>query len=87
LGDGGVLLNFGSAVVLPEVFLKALTVARNLGYNVHNFTTANFDMLRHYRPQVNVVHRPTQTGGRGFQFTGHHEIMIPLLIAAIIEGI
>ena len=85
LGDGGVVLNFGSAVVLPEVFLKSLTVARNLGYRVHNFTTANFDMIRHYRPQVNVVQRPIRTGGRGFQFIGHHEIMIPLLIAGIIE--
>jgi len=87
IGEGGVLLNFGSAVVLPEVFLKALTVARNLGFNVHNFTTANFDMIKHYRPQVNIVQRPTQTGGKGFQFTGHHEIMIPLLLATIIENI
>ena len=87
LGNGGVLLNFGSAVILPEVFLKALTVVRNLGFNVHSFFTANFDMLRHYRPQVNVIQRPTQTGGKGFQFIGHHEIMIPLLIAGIIEGI
>ena len=87
LGDGGVLLNFGSAVVLPEVFLKALTVARNLDYNVHNFITANFDMLSHYRPMVNVVQRPNLTGGRGFHFIGHHEIMIPLLIAAITEVI
>ncbi len=85
LGDGGVLINVGSAVVLPEVFLKALTVARNLGHRVHRFTTANFDMFRHYRPQVNVVQRPTQTGGIGFQFIGHHEIMIPMLVAGIIE--
>ncbi len=87
LTQESVVLNFGSAVVLPEVFLKALTVARNLGHNAHRFTTANFDMLRHYRPQVNVVQRPTQTGGKGFQFTGHHEIMIPLLVAGILEGI
>ena len=87
LTEGSVVINFGSAVVLPEVFLKALTVARNLGHNAHGFTTANFDMLRHYRPQVNVVQRPTQTGGKGFQFTGHHEIMIPLLVAGILEGI
>jgi len=87
LTAGSVVLNFGSAVVLPEVFLKALTVARNLGYNAHGFTTANFDMLRHYRPQVNVIQRPTQTGGKGCQFTGHHEIMIPLLVAGILEGI
>ena len=87
LSQGSVVLNFGSAVVLPEVFLKALTVARNLGHNAHGFTTANFDMLRHYRPHLNVVQRPTQTGGKGFQFTGHHEIMIPLLVAGILEGI
>ncbi len=87
LSQGSVVLNFGSAVVLPEVFLKALTVARNLGHNAHGFTTANFDMLRHYRPRVNIVQRPTQTGGLGYQFTGHHEIMIPLLVAGIFEGI
>jgi len=87
LTEGSVVLNFGSAVVLPEVFLKALTVARNLGHNAHGFTTANFDMLRHYRPQVNVIQRPTQTGGKGYQFTGHHEIMIPLLVAGILEVI
>ena len=85
LGNGGVLLNFGSAVILPEVFLKALTVVRNLGYDTHKFSTANFDMLQHYRPRVNVLNRPTQTGGRAYQFTGHHEIMIPLLFAGIIE--
>jgi len=87
LTKGSIVLNFGSAVVLPEVFLKALTVARNLGHNAHGFITANFDMLRHYRPQVNVVQRPTQTGGKGYQFTGHHEIMIPLLVGGILEGI
>ena len=86
LGGGGVLLNFGSAVVLPEVFLKALTVARNLGAEVFNFTTANFDMIRHYRPRMNVVSRPTQDGGEGFDFAGHHEIMFPLL-AAMVKGI
>jgi len=85
LGDGGVLLNFGSAVLLPEVFLKALTIARNLGHNVVNFTTANFDMIQHYRPNENVVKRPTNMGGQGYAFTGHHEIMIPLLASAIIE--
>ncbi len=85
LGDGGVVLNFGSAVVLPEVFLKALTVARNLGHPAFGFVTANFDMFQHYRPRVNVVERPTQGSGRGYQFVGHHEIMIPLLAAAIIE--
>ncbi|UCE06308.1 MAG: hypothetical protein JSW07_22485 [bacterium] len=87
LTQGSVVLNFGSAVVLPEVFLKALTVAHNLGHNAHGFKTANFDMFRHYRPQVNVVQRPTQTGGTGYQFTGHHEIMIPLLVAGVLEGI
>jgi hypothetical protein len=81
--DGGVVLNVGSAVILPEVFLKALTVARNLGYKAKGFSTANFDMIRHYRPQMNVVERPTQKYGRGYHFTGHHEIMIPLLAAMI----
>lgn len=81
LQGAGVVLNIGSAVILPEVFLKALTVVRNLGYNARGFTTANFDMIRHYRPQVNVVERPTQKHGRGYSFVGHHEIMIPLLAA------
>jgi hypothetical protein len=83
LGDGGVVLNVGSAVVLPEVFLKALTVARNLGHSCKNFTTANFDMIQHYRPRVNVVQRPTLAGGQGYSITGHHEIMIPLLAAGV----
>ncbi len=83
LGGGGVVLNFGSAVILPEVFLKALTVARNLGADVFNFTTANFDMIRHYRPRMNVVTRPTQDGGEGFDVAGHHEIMFPLLAAMV----
>ena len=83
LKGGGVVLNIGSAVILPEVFLKALTVARNLGFKAQGFTTANFDMIRHYRPQMNVVERPTRKYGRGFNFTGHHEIMIPLLAAMI----
>ncbi|MFQ6094315.1 MAG: hypothetical protein ACE5OR_16845 [bacterium] len=83
LGDGGVLLNVGSAVVLPEVFLKALNLARNLGHSVKNFTTANFDMIQHYRPRVNVVQRPTQSSGHGFAITGHHEILIPLLAVGI----
>jgi hypothetical protein len=85
LGGGGVLLNFGSAVIMPEVFLKALSVARNLGAPVSDFTTANFDMIQHYRPKVNVVQRPVLKGGMGYAITGHHEIMIPLLAAAIIE--
>lgn len=85
LGDGGVVLNLGSAVVMPEVFLKALSLARNLGHAITHFTTANFDMIQHYRPSVNVVQRPTLSGGNGFSITGHHEIMIPLLAAAIYE--
>jgi hypothetical protein len=83
LSGGGVALNIGSAVILPEVFLKALTVARNLGYRVKGFSAANFDMIRHYRPTVNVVERPTHGHGRGYNFTGHHEIMVPLLAAMI----
>ncbi|MDA8138405.1 MAG: hypothetical protein M0036_07080 [Desulfobacteraceae bacterium] len=85
LGQGGVVLNLGSAVVMPEVFLKALAVARNLNPGVTDFTTANFDMLQHYRPAVNVVQRPVLKGGRGYAITGHHEIMIPLLAAAVYE--
>jgi hypothetical protein len=76
---GGVLANIGSAVILPEVFLKALTVARNLNQGESRLTTANFDMIEHYRPRVNVVIRPTYKAGKGFSFVGHHEIMVPLL--------
>jgi hypothetical protein len=83
LGDGGVALNVGSAVIMPEVFLKAIAIARNLGHPCHNFFTANFDMIQHYRPMQNIVRRPTMTGGKGYSFTGHHEIMIPLLTAGI----
>jgi hypothetical protein len=87
MNDGGVYLNLGSAVVLPEVFLKAVSVVRNLGYPLANFTTVNFDFLQHYRPKVNVVERPhAKSGGRGFAITGHHELMIPLLAAALIES-
>ena len=86
LNDGGVYLNVGSAVVMPEVFLKAVSAVRNLGHPLANFTTANFDFLQHYRPRVNVVDRPhAQSGGAGYAITGHHEIMIPLLAAALIE--
>jgi hypothetical protein len=85
LDGGGVALLFGSAVVLPEVFLKALTVARNVTGRVDMFTTASFDMIRHYRPRKNVVERPTQDGGKGFTFVGHHEIMLPLLATAVLE--
>ena len=83
--EGGVVLNIGSAVIMPEVFLKALTIARNLGHKVERFTTATFDMTRHYRPTENVQRRPTKLGGQGFYLIGHHEIMIPLLFAAVTE--
>lgn len=85
--EGGVVLNIGSAVIMPEVFLKALTIARNLNNGApRQFVTADFDMMKHYRPRVNVVERPTRTGGgRGYQITGHHEIMIPLLAWAVVE--
>ncbi|MCI5150719.1 MAG: hypothetical protein D3916_15270, partial [Candidatus Electrothrix sp. MAN1_4] len=83
--EGGVYINVGSAVLLPEVFLKALTVVRNLGHEAKRFTTANFDFIRAYRPSTNVVHRPTLEGGKGFNFTGHHELMIPLLAAALVD--
>ena len=84
---GGVYLNIGSAVVLPEVFLKALSAARNLGHEVKDFTTVNMDMIQHYRPNTNVVRRPVLTGGKGISLTGHHEINVPLLLAMIIEGL
>lgn len=87
LGDGGVYLNVGSAVLLPEVFLKALSIAQNLGHQVDHFTTANFDMQQHYRPLQNVVKRPTSGKSRGYTVTGHHEIMIPLLAAGILDRI
>jgi hypothetical protein len=95
LNEGGVYLNVGSAVVMPEVFLKAVSAVRNLGHPLAGFTTANFDFLQHYRPRVNVVERPHSgsggagfslpTAGRGYAITGHHELMIPLLAAALIE--
>lgn len=85
LHNGGVVLNFGSAVILPEVFLKALNLARNLGFKVQNFTAANFDMIHHYRPSQNVVTRPVAGSGKGFYIVGHHEIMLPLVAQAIIE--
>jgi hypothetical protein len=87
LDGGGVYLNVGSAVIMPEVFLKAVSAVRNLGNRLENFTTVNFDFLQHYRPRVNVVERPhAGAGGRGFALTGHHEIMIPLLAALLAEG-
>ena len=82
LTDGGAYLNWGSTVIMPEVFLKALSVVRNLGYR-GDFVTADFDFIRHYRPRTNVVHRPHLDGGRGYMFTGHHEVMIPLLAAGL----
>ncbi|HLE20286.1 MAG TPA: hypothetical protein VJB88_04105, partial [Vicinamibacteria bacterium] len=78
-------LNVGSAVVLPEVFLKAVSVVRNLGHPLSNFSTASFDFMRHYRPRKNVVERPVTGSGRGYELVGHHEIMIPLLAAALLE--
>jgi len=85
LNDGGIFLNFGSAVIMPEVFLKAVTVVRNLGFPLNNFYTAVFDMNMHYRPNMNIVHRPTLSGGKGYYFIGHHEIMIPLFFQALKE--
>jgi hypothetical protein len=86
LVGGGVVLNIGSAVIMPEVFLKALTVARNLGADARGFTTVVLDMNNHYRPTMNVKIRPTQDGGRGYAITGHHEIMVPLLAAMVLSG-
>ena len=83
--EGGVFINLGSAVILPEVFLKALSLVRNLGHEVSDFTTVNMDFVRQYRPMTNVVHRPTMEGGKGYNLVGHHEIMFPLLCAAVIE--
>ncbi len=83
--EGGVYANIGSAVILPEVFLKAVSAARNLGYTLKHFTTVNMDFIRHYRPTQNVVTRPTADGGTGYTLIGHHEILIPLFAASIIE--
>jgi hypothetical protein len=83
--EDGVYMNIGSAVIMPEVFLKALTLVRNLGNKVKRFTTVNMDFIRHYRPMTNVVHRPTASGGQGYALIGHHEMMFPLLAAAVIE--
>jgi hypothetical protein len=83
--DGGVVVNLGSAVVMPEVFLKALTVARNVSGRVGDFTTANLDMIQHYRPTENVLRRPTRVRGRGLPLTGHHEILLPLLHALLLD--
>ena len=85
--EGGAYINLGSAVVLPEVFLKAFPLVKNLGFTLKNFTTVDMDFIRHYRPTTNVVKRPTLEGGEGFSLTGHHELMFPLLAAALIENI
>lgn len=87
MDGGGVYINYGSAVVMPEIFLKAVTVVRNLGHQLSEITTANFDFVQRYRPMTNVVHRPTANGaGEGFSITGHHELTLPLLAAQIIAG-
>jgi hypothetical protein len=86
LGGGGCYLNVGSAVLLPEVFLKAVTLARNLGHRLEDFATANLDFMQSYRPSVNVVQRPVRGVGRGYSLIGHHELLIPLLAAALVEG-
>lgn len=85
--QGGVFLNLGSAVILPEVFLKALSLARNLGHEVKDLTTINMDFIRQYRPLANVVQRPTLEGGEGYFLVGHHELMFPLLAAAVLESL
>ena len=83
---GGVFLNCGSAVILPEVFLKAVALVRNRGLSLDGLTTVNLDFLRHYRPMTNVVSRPTSGVGKGYALVGHHEILIPLLAAALTRG-
>jgi hypothetical protein len=85
--EGGVYLNVGSAVILPEIFLKAVALARNLGHTLDNITTVNLDFIRHYRPMTNVVKRPTARGGTGINLVGHHEIMLPLIAAGVIEAL
>jgi hypothetical protein len=85
--EDGVFINLGSAVIIPEVFLKALTLVRNIGKGPRVFTTVNMDFIKGYRPMTNVVHRPTMEGGKGYNLIGHHEIMFPLLAAAVIEGL
>ena len=80
-------MNVGSAVILPEIFLKATTLVRNLGHRLDEFTTVNLDFIKHYRPLTNVVNRPTARGGRGINLVGHHEILIPLIAAGVIEAI
>lgn len=83
LCDGGAVLNVGSAVIMPEIFIKSLNVVKNLGFDVKNFTTVNFDMIKHYRPMENIVRRPSELGGKGYFIVGQHEIMIPLLASCV----
>ena len=83
--DKGVYLNVGSAVILPEIFLKATTLARNLGYTLDEFTTVNLDFIKHYRPLTNVIARPTSKGGKGINIVGHHELLLPMIAAGVIE--
>jgi len=83
--EKGVYLNVGSAVILPEIFLKATTLARNLGYSLNEFTTVNLDFIKHYRPLTNVIARPTSKGGKGISIVGHHELLLPLIAAGVIE--
>jgi deoxyhypusine synthase len=83
--EKGIYLNVGSAVILPEIFLKATTLVRNLGYSLEEFTTVNLDFIKHYRPLTNVVARPTAKGGEGISLVGHHEILLPLIAAGVIE--
>jgi len=85
--EKGVFINAGSAVIMPEVFLKAVTLVRNIGHDLDAFTTVNLDFIRHYRPMVNVVNRPTLGKGKGYAIVGHHEILIPLIAAGVIESI
>ena len=83
--SGGVYLNIGSAVIMPEVFLKAFTIAQNLGAHLQDFCTVNMDMTAHYRPSENIVRRPPTVGGEGYMLIGRHEIMVPLLAHAVVE--
>ncbi|MCP4721090.1 MAG: hypothetical protein GY860_16675, partial [Desulfobacteraceae bacterium] len=85
--EKGVFINAGSAVIMPEVFLKAVTLVRNIGHDLDEFTTVNLDFIRHYRPMTNVVNRPTLGKGKGYAIVGHHEILIPLIAAGVIEAL
>lgn len=87
LEGGGVFVNAGSAVIMPEVFLKAVTLVRNLGYILNDFTTVNLDFISHYRPMQNIVKRPTAQGGKGVYLIGHHELLIPLIVAAVLNEV